>query len=261
MTHVLLLKNKTIPKDTYNDILETLGYNPVFIPLLEHNHYDKNLTLEFLISEEFSQVQSFIITSQRAVECFNECVNSIKDDDIKRNIFNKIGYTVGPATAKILSESGFINVRGGSDAGNGLILSKIIIDEIKQGEKIVFFTGEIRKDIIPKNLRLANINIIEKVIYKTELREDIGENFSKQLSVLDQSDKKKWIIFFSPQGTELIIEKLKQLGDLASLFYIGSIGPTTEEYLVRQGITPDIVSQKPEASSLFDLMQTHEANR
>ena len=49
-----------------------------------------------------------------------------------------------------------------NDAGNGLILSKIIIDEIAPEEEIVFFTGKIRKDIIPKNLKLANINIMER---------------------------------------------------------------------------------------------------
>lgn len=261
MVHVLLLKNQTIPKDPYNDKLKALGYNPVFIPLLEHNHYDRHSTVEYLKSKEFSNIRNFIITSQRAVECFNECIQEINDENIKQSIFQKIGYTVGPATAKILSEAGFKTVKGGNDAGNGLILSKIIIDEIAPEEEIVFFTGEIRKDIIPKNLKLANINIMERVIYRTDLREDIGETFNKQLSLLDQTNniEKKWIIFFSPQGTELIIEKLKQLDNLTSQFYIGSIGPTTEDYLVSRGITPNIVSKKPEAASLFELMQNHEA--
>ncbi|CUM56257.1 unnamed protein product [Debaryomyces fabryi] len=260
MVNVLLLKNQTVPKDPYNDKLKALGYNPVFIPLLEHNHYDRNSTIQYLKSKEFSNIRNFIITSQRAVECFNECIQEISDENIKQNIFQKIGYTVGPATAKILSEAGFKNVKGGSDAGNGLILSKIIIDEIDSEEEIVFFTGEIRKDIIPKNLKLANINITEKVIYKTDLREDIGENFNKQLSLLDETNNngKQWIIFFSPQGTELIIDKLKLIENLTNDFYIGSIGPTTEDYLISKGITPNIVSKKPEAASLFELMQDHE---
>lgn len=260
MAQILLLKNQTVPKDPYNEKLRAEGYNPIFIPLLEHNHYDKDLTTEYLKSEEFSQVDQFIITSQRAVECFNECIQEIDDELIKQSIFDKIGYTVGPATSKILSESGFTNVRGGNDAGNGSILSKIIIDEIDLRKKIVFFTGEIRKDIIPRNLKNANFNLIEKVIYKTVIKQDIDANFNKQLSLLNVNDnKKKWIIFFSPQGTELILETLKQMDNLHELFNIGSIGPTTEEYLRDRGLPPDIVSNKPEAISLFELILNYES--
>lgn len=52
---------------------------------------------------------------------------------------------MGPATAKILSEAGFKTVKGGNDAGNGLILSKIIIDEIAPEEEIVFLPAKLEK--------------------------------------------------------------------------------------------------------------------
>lgn len=250
---VLLLKNKTVPRDPYHELFESKLINSHFLPLLRHSPSDIPLTIEFLISDDFIfHTNYFIITSQRAVEVFNDCINEIKSirPDLIGHIYNKVGYTVGPATAKILRDNGFNNVRGGSDAGNGSVLSDIIIKDFENiDEKIVFFTGEIRKDIIPQKLLKNAIQLEEKVIYKTINRDDIEHNFNSLKS--EMNGEHSWIIFFSPQGTELIVEYILQNGGDEN-FNIASIGPTTEEYLIAKGIKPKVIAKKPEANSLLE---------
>lgn len=250
---VLLLKNKTTPKDPYHETFTRHALEPVFLPLLRHAATDVSATVEFLLSDEFLiHTPSFIITSQRAVEVFNECIDRIRAarPDAVASIFAKAGYTVGPATSKILREAGFTDVRGGASAGNGLVLSDIIINEANPTHRIAFFTGEIRKDIIPRKLADAGIPLYEKVIYRTSERDDIVANFNRVKPSLGPDS---WIIFFSPQGTDVIVDYIVS----SSLsFNIASIGPTTQQYLVARGITPRVTALRPEAQSLLECIKT-----
>lgn len=255
---VILLKNKTVPADPYEEEFEEKGYFSQFIPLLDHVHLDKGDIASYLGSDEFIyETSSFIITSQRAVEVLNESVLMVEDAERKLLILQKPAYTVGPATAKILSHSGFTNVRGGEQAGNGSILSDLILkDELLKGrerEVIVFFTGEIRKDIIPRRLLLENFNLVERVVYKTTEKASIVERFYE--AVDNCGEAQNWIVFFSPQGTENIVSHIRQNLSNLQKFKIASIGPTTETYLLDNGITPNVVLRKPQASSLVESIQ------
>lgn len=269
INNVLLLKNKTTPRDPYEEKSIENSITPHFIPLLKHSPIDIQNTIEFLTSDSFiDNCDNFIITSQRAVEVFNECIEIINRSnfEIVDKILLKIGYTVGPATAKILKDNGFKDIRGGHDAGNGSILSDIIIKELTElgsieetnSKPIIFFTGEIRKDIIPKKLKNNNIKIEEKVIYKTSERDDIIENFNY---IKNQLNENSWIVFFSPQGTEIIVDYIREkqqelnnnnINGENKSFSIASIGPTTEEYLISKGIEPNVIAKKPEANSLLE---------
>jgi uroporphyrinogen-III synthase len=251
--HVLLLKNPTVPFDPYRCRCESHGFIPKFVPLLNHCHYDRQATIQFLTSDYFvNNVPVFIITSQRAVEMFSDCLNDI-DEITRGKIFAKIGYTVGPATFKVLQQLGFTNIKGGERAGNGLKLSEIVKKEVDPNDQIVFFTGVIRKDIIPRQLLEANFNLVEKVIYKTEDKLDIITNFIDNWEIVkscSQSDI-QWIIFFSPQGTDSIIAHLKEM-QLNENIKIASIGPTTETFLLENNIVPHVVAAKPHADSLVE---------
>lgn len=259
---LLLLKNKTQPLDAYHETFTDKGHGAEFIPLLEHSALDIAETVRYLESEEFiKNTKRFIITSQRAVEVFHECLRIISQNnpDNAENIRGKVGYTVGPATAEVLAENGFIDVRGGAKAGNGLKLADLIMEELANeansntsnsdsncacSDCIVFFTGVIRKDIIPVKLKGNGVPIKEVVIYKTEAKEGIIDNF------LDSCNEHvDWIVFFSPQGTEEIVDHIVKTSPKV---YFASIGPTTEEYLLLKGITPHVVAAKPTAASLYE---------
>lgn len=250
MAPVFLLKNKTVPRDPYHDTFTESHFDPVFIPLLKHTQVNESQTIDILISDYFlHEIAAFIITSQRAVESIGATLEKIPAD-IRPLIFKKTVYTVGPATSKVLLDLGFEEIRGGAKAGNGSILSDIIMEDLKEGQDVVFFTGEIRRDIIPVKLAEGGINIKEFVIYKTEGKEGIIEDFRTNFDKSEGQDR--WIVFFSPQGTADIVSHLKtlELNDVK----IGSIGPTTEQYLKENGIKVDLVSVKPDAENLYKGM-------
>ncbi|KAL6449895.1 HEM4 Uroporphyrinogen-III synthase [Candida maltosa Xu316] len=258
MTNIILLKNPTTPTDPYLTKFSSI-YTPHFIPLLTHTHKHKSKTLAYLTSLTFLSIPIFIITSQRAVEMFNECISELSDE-IREIIFSKTAYTVGPATCEILKRSGFRDVRGGEDAGNGSKLVDFIINDNQpiNDTRMVFLTGEIRKDIIPRKLIGLGYNLEEFVIYKTEKRDDIIENFNSVVNdVVRCDDDCCWVIFFSPQGTEVIVDYLRNRKD-GKKWKIGVIGPTTEEYLIDCDLKPHVIASKPTPDSLFDCIYNYD---
>lgn len=260
MSSVFFLKNKTVPKDPYNDSFHNQGYDITFIPLLNHIHSELSFIINYLTSLEFiDETDALIITSQRAVEALDAALSQI-DQSTKLKIFNKLAFTVGPATYKILSELGFTRIEGGDDAGNGSILSDIIVDKLNKEQKVTFFTGETRRDIIPKRLISEGFKLKELVIYKTIPKDGIIERFTENFELKKHQDSIKWIIFFSPQGTQEIVNYLKNFQH-DSIFQknckIASIGPTTETYLIENGIIPHLVSRKPEAGTLLKDIENY----
>lgn len=260
--NAILLKNETTPSDPYRKEFIENGLEIHFVPLLTHQPINHSQIVQFLTSDIYlNEYKAFIITSQRCIESLDIVLSSIKDTDILNKILNKPAYTVGPATYTVLSKLGFQDIRGGIDAGNGSILSDIIIsdDIYKEGNKnILFLTGEIRKDIIPKKLLSAGFNLKELIAYRTNVMTDTIERYSYTYNrIINNSDNnadENWIVFFSPQGTDYITQHLLTNN---SQFKVASIGPTTETYLIEKGITPDFVAKKPNATSLVQGILNH----
>lgn len=251
--HAIFLKNETVPFDPYKKAFEENLVASYFVPLLTHKPINHPQIVEFLASNEYlDSFKAFIITSQRCIESLDIALSLIEDPVIIDKILSKPAYTVGPATYDVLDRLGFKDIRGGINAGNGSILSDLIVADslFKEGnKKILFLTGEIRKDIIPKKLGVAGFDLKELVAYKTEVMDDVIQRYLSLYKQLYSLDGEKWVVFFSPQGTEYITQHLLDNG---SKFKIASIGPTTEEYLLKKGIKPDLVSKKPTAISLLE---------
>ncbi|QPG75114.1 hypothetical protein FOA43_002455 [Brettanomyces nanus] len=253
MGKIILLKNKTVPEDPYDLIFKEHGYQPLFLPLLKHTSVNEGAILEFIKSEEFlTEYKALIITSQRCIETLDTILRILREEGFDKldGILNKPSYTVGPATSQVLKRLGFTNIRGGDKAGNGSILSDLIIDDLlleaDRTKKVLFLTGEIHKDVIPRKLRLANFSMKELISYRTEPLEDIA---SRYLRILDGVNFREdnWIVFFSPQGTQNIVEYLKEH---RGNFKVASIGPTTEIYLENNQMKAEVVSRKPNATEL-----------
>lgn len=252
MSGVLLLKNKTEPRDPYESLFSGKGYSVDFVPLLCHVHESHDEIVSFL--ESSLEARAFIITSQRAVEALMKPLAELKTTktEVYREIINKPMYTVGQATARLLSKIEFQDIRGGDEAGNGDVLANIIVSAPlfeSGGKKIIFFTGETRRDIIPRALDKNGFDLTEKVVYKTESMGNIGRRFE---SAYNKLKSPIWIVFFSPQGTEQIIEYINNNRPNCK---IASIGPTTESFLKKNGIRPDTVSAKPIPESLLESMK------
>lgn len=260
--NIVLLKNETVPNDPYLEFMTENAMNPIFIPLLNHTHINHEIIIDFLQSDEFiDEYKALIITSQRCIESLDVILRKLNDANYPNidKILNKPAYTVGPATYQVLQNLGFKDIRGGLDAGNGSVLADLMIrDELfqvnaPQDRKVLFLTGEIRKDIVPKKLLANNFGLKELVAYRTENREDIVDRYLEINEALFGKDKssedENWIVFFSPQGTEQIVEHIQDK-DIA--FKIAVIGPTTEQYLLEKGLEPHVVCKKPTARSLVE---------
>ena len=83
-TPILLLKTKSSPHDNYADFFSTRGYDPTFVPVLEHRFNTTNLELIRQVIESGGlkpgpgrKFGGLIFTSQRAVEGFAKLVNEI----------------------------------------------------------------------------------------------------------------------------------------------------------------------------------------
>ena len=130
-------------------------------------------------------------------------------------------------------------------AGNGSKLADIILEEKRGCRKDCLFTGVIRKDIIPVKLKQEGVDLEEVVIYKTEPKAGILDNFvSCCEGRLDLAS------VFSPQGTEEIVEHIQKGKILLDGVRIASIGPTTLEYLNGRGIESHAMAPKPTAAAL-----------
>jgi uroporphyrinogen-III synthase len=255
---VIFLKNRKESGDPYEKHFRSLNYDTQFVPLLEHEPVNSEELLTFLRSAEFAAADAIIITSQRAIEAVVTHLESLTDEE-RVTLQSKPIYTVGPATAHELSANGFTDIRGAEHAGNGGALADIILQE--KCQTFVFFTGEVRRDIIPKKLREANRQLEEKIVYKTSSKSDISTKFLDAMN----TNTDPWLVFFSPSGTEQILKILKENCHQSSIdasdVKLACIGPTTRDFLVNQGFKPDAVAAKPDAVSLAEAItktQQHE---
>ena len=253
MKNVILLKTKTTPSDPYENLLKKESIQHNFIPLLTHKHLPEKCI--DLFKADIDGIDYLIITSQRAVEALEQSILPSLDHTTTDKIMNKPIFTVGPATADFLQRIGFKDIKGGNDAGNGSILSDLIMNEPEDRYKInkkgIFLVGEIRKDVIPRKLIPKGYDLEEIVVYTTKSMDNIIERFNEKMEITKyQKGQKPYVVFFSPQGTEDIIKT-----DFTKSTVI-SIGPTTKEYLEKNDIKVHGVCKKPNAASLIELLNS-----
>lgn len=81
---IFLLKTKSTPHDGYEEYFSSRGYNPTFVPVLEHRFHDENLRIvkDLFLSGQLDEGSGrkyggLIFTSQRAVEAFARIMEEI----------------------------------------------------------------------------------------------------------------------------------------------------------------------------------------
>lgn len=282
---ILLLKTKSAPTDTYEELFTTLDnhrYAPVFVPVLEHrfkrdalDHVQKQVADRAFVAaakQGLATYGALIFTSQRAVEAFAEIV-----DDLRQNKSSAIDdllpeslplYVVGPATARGLRSLNLPCPILGEHTGNGEALAAYMLEHYNAmypdvgKPPILFLVGDKRRDIIPKTMQAAELGderrckIDELVIYET------GEmqSFKYEFSTLwrkntDAGCHKQWVVVFSPTGCQAMLESLDLLDPSTGKarpsrdrkdILIATIGPTTRDYLKDEfAFSPDVCAERP----------------
>ncbi|RHZ58100.1 uroporphyrinogen-III synthase HEM4 [Aspergillus thermomutatus] len=208
-TPILLLKTKSTPHDGYEEFFSAHGYNPAFVPVLEHQFKQTNLRIvkDLFTSGSLNagpgrKYGGLIFTSQRAVEGFARLVTTEVDVSITREASRSlILYTVGPATSRSLTTLRDTHLPHatiyGSDAGDGKNLAHAILEHynaLYDGVRadadappakppLLFLVGEQRRDIIPRTLMAESlspakrIQVDELVVYETGVMESFEGDF------------------------------------------------------------------------------------
>lgn len=290
-TPILLLKTKSVPTDTYEELFLTYdnqGYAPVFVPVLEHRfkpdalntvrQHILNRGLVPTLQNGLATYGALIFTSQRAVEAFNEVVEDIRKertsvDDLLPESLPL--YVVGPATARGLRA---LNLRCpilGEETGNGEALAGFILEHYNSlypgipNPPILFMVGDKRRDIIPRTLQSEQLpsdrsaRVDELVIYETGEMRSFKSNFTDIWQANAVSGRKRqWIVVFSPTGCQAMLESLglldvetgkaKKIASGRNVLIL-TIGPTTRDYLMNEfDFVPDVVAEKPSPEGIAE---------
>lgn len=181
------------------------------------------------IKELLARNLSVVFTSINAVAAVGKMVSG----NTTWNIF-----CIGNTTRKLVKEIfGEKNIAGTADNASALADS-IIKTPIK---KIVFFSGDQRRDELPEKLRKNHIEVEEIVVYKTL---ETPESLSKSYDA---------ILFFSPSAVRSFFSK-NTVSDTTQIFAIGS---TTARAAERHASRPVIIARKPGKENLVSLAIQH----
>ncbi|CCK71347.1 uroporphyrinogen-III synthase HEM4 KNAG_0G02900 [Huiozyma naganishii CBS 8797] len=255
--HVILLKNKTEPVDKYESLAPGFDFHSVdFLPLIRHENVPDELLVLLHDSSSLRNLRHIIVTSQRTVECLYHSVLPYLTPSVKREFLRKKVYTVGPATGNFLRECGFSDVCG-DEAGNGGNLADMLLQTLPDYDgEILFLVGVIRRDIIRKKLTAQGLKVRELVTYQTSALEHSLPRFCRCL----KTSCTNWVVIFSPQGTDDIVNYLKEVQsqEAGPVLKVACIGPTTEQFLLDNGVKPLVVSTKPEPTYLWESIRQYD---
>jgi len=174
---------------------------------------------------ELSKVNdNLIFTSQNAVQ---SVLQHPKCDELKsKNVFS-----VGMKTKDLLTENGFNVI---AYTGYAADLAEII-SLIYGKESYTFFSGNLRRDVLPNTLNENGIIFNEIEVYETNIT-------SKKIT-----NKLDGILFFSPSAVESYL-KLNSIKEEICF----CIGETTAEVLENKKIKNIIIADKPSVENVIE---------
>ncbi|KAK5995782.1 Uroporphyrinogen-III synthase [Cladobotryum mycophilum] len=297
---VLLLKTKSTPGDSYEELLSTshngFQFAPRFVPVLLHRFEDEGINrLRSLLrgrrigANQDCEFGGLIFTSQRAVEVFAHIVQEGPENDDPEwpHLQHVPIYSVGPATTRAIGavpQQPPIQIFGGH-TGNGDALARFILPHYaewygKDGRStlppLLFPVGEQRRDIIPKTLmdpalaKNQRIEVAEEVVYGTGVMESFPADLENVLQET-QSISSRWVVVFSPTGCDGLLRGLGLLDDVTGKFvssgrdgktFVATIGPTTRNHLVNNfNFEPDVCAEAPTPAGVMQGIIAFESKR
>ena len=155
--------------------------------LLTPNFFYQEEDFISIISANFEveKIQEYlIVTSQNAVESI---LLNIKKEELQKHQC----FCVGTKTKALLEKNGFEVLVYSNYAAE---LASMICNQY-QKSSFTFFSGNLRRDILPEAMQLAQVHFEEVVIYETILK---SHKIQK---------KPDGILFFSPSGVESYLKE------------------------------------------------------
>jgi uroporphyrinogen-III synthase len=173
---------------------------------------------------EMSKInKNLIFTSQNAVQSI---LQHPKCEDLK----SKDVFSIGMKTKDLLTENGFNVV---AYTGYAADLAEII-SLIYSEETFTFFSGNLRRDVLPETLKENGITFNEIEVYETKIT---SKKITKKLD---------GILFFSPSAVESYF-KMNTIKDETCF----CIGETTAEALENNKIKNIVIADKPSVENVI----------
>nr|WP_294938226.1 uroporphyrinogen-III synthase [uncultured Flavobacterium sp.] len=166
---------------------------------------------------------NLIFTSQNAVQSILQHPNS-------ETLKSKKVFCVGSKTKALLEENGFTVV---AHMGYAADLAEIIT-LIYPNDSYTFFSGNLRRDVLPEALTEAGIEFNEIEVYETILTPQKIDS------------KVDGILFFSPSAIESYLKQNKITSEIAFC-----IGETTAETASQSGIKNIIIANQPSVENVI----------
>ena len=182
--------------------------------------------------------ENLIFTSRNA---FQSILNHPKVADLKR----KNVFSVGMKTKELLTENGFNVV---AYTGYASDLAEII-SLIYNKESFTFFSGNLRRDILPDTLKENQIEFNEIQVYETDLT---PKKISSPNSSKGGENRFDGILFFSPSGVESYL-KLNTIKNEICF----CIGETTAEALEVKKVKNILIADKPSVENVIEKAISH----
>lgn len=188
--------------------------------VIEEDFIDTNIK-----NFELSKVNNnLIFTSQNAVQSI---LQHPKCEDLK----SKDVFSIGMKTKDLLTENGFNVV---AYTGYAADLAEII-SLIYSEESFTFFSGNLRRDVLPNTLKENGITFNEIEVYETKIT---SKKITKKLD---------GILFFSPSGVESYF-KMNTIKDETCF----CIGETTAEALENKKVKTIVIADKPSVENVIE---------
>lgn len=180
-------------------------------------------TFEFPSKGNLKVHDNIIFTSQNAVQSI---LQHPKCDELK----TKSVFSVGMKTKDLLTENGFNVV---AYTGYASDLAEII-SLVYSSDSFTFFSGNLRRDVLPDTLKENGITFNEIEVYETNITS------KKATSKLDG------ILFFSPSGVESYFKSNTIKDEMCFC-----IGETTAETLETKKVKNIIIADKPTVENVI----------
>ncbi|SHK05845.1 uroporphyrinogen-III synthase [Rhodothermus profundi] len=229
---VYLFRAEAASSDPFATRLQAAGYHPLVLPVLSVVWRNTAHLQAALAHPEV--YGGLIFTSPRAVEAVRRLGTPPAAWRWRRV------YVVGPRTAAAARAMGW--TPQGEEAGSGLALARLILQEPWPSRPLLFLCGERRRSELPEQLRTAGFPLEELVVYETRPATPV---LPAGASAPD------WVVFFSPSGWEAARSlpiKWKQVR-------VAAIGPTTAAALQEKGVAVMAVARTPTPEGLLAAIQ------
>ncbi|KAF3853747.1 hypothetical protein F7725_014435 [Dissostichus mawsoni] len=236
---VLLLKE---PRDGES------GPDPYIQELASHGH---KATLIPVLSFKFVSLNTCRI-SPRAVEAVKMCLEAEErreewNSSVKEKWNSKSIYVVGRATAALVRNLGLNPL--GEDTGTADVLSRLIIEREDRNIPPLFFPcGSIKREVLPTALRENGVPLETLTVYQTAEHPDLEKNLKNYFT---EQGAPASIAFFSPSGVKFCLEVVRRLsGEELPQIKFASIGPTTQDAMIAEGLCVSCTAEQPTAEHL-----------